>query len=74
MQEILSSSPFDRVLESIDALPLDDQEMVLDIVRQRLIQRRREELASEVREARNDLRDGRIQRGGVSDLMHELSS
>ena len=40
--------------------------------RQRLIQRRRDELAAEVAEARDAYRRGEVRRGNVADLMEDL--
>ena len=37
------SSDFQRVIENVETLPLDDQMLLIEIIRQRLIQRRRVE-------------------------------
>ncbi|WP_369424617.1 hypothetical protein [Methanothrix sp.] len=63
---------FDEVIEAVESLPPDDQEALIGIIRMRLIQRRRAELASEIAEAREDYRQGRVRRGTVSELMEDL--
>ena len=72
MDCVMNSPSFNQALETVESLPLEDQEMLLDIMRQRLIQRRRESLASDIQEAREDYLKGDVQRGTVSDLMKEL--
>ncbi len=44
-----------------------------EIIRQRLIQRRRAELATEVVESRNAYQRGEVYRGTVADLMEDLA-
>lgn len=66
------SSRFQEVIETVEALPPDDQELLIEILRQRLIQHRRAELAAEVQEARQAYRKGEVRRGTVADLMEEL--
>ena len=61
------------MIETIEALPIDDQESLIGIIRQRLIQRRRAELVAEVVEARNDYQRGEVRRGTVADLMEDLA-
>lgn len=60
---------FDEVIEAVESLPPDYQEALIGIIRMRLIQRRRAELAAEIAEAREDYRQGRVRRGTVSELM-----
>jgi homoserine kinase len=67
------SSQFQEVIESIEALPRDDQEILVEIIRHRLIQERRKELIKEVAEARQAYQSGDVQRGTVDDLMKELT-
>jgi hypothetical protein len=67
-----TSSRFQEVIETVEALPPDDQALLIEIIRQRLIQHRRAELAAEVTEARTAYRGGKVHRGTVADLMREL--
>ena len=73
MSETIASSRFQELIETIEALPVDDQESLIEIIRQRLIQRRRAELAAEVVEARNAYQKGEVRRGSVADLMEDLA-
>ncbi len=47
--------------------------MLIDIIRQRLSQHRRAELASDVSEARSAYQRGEVRRGSVADLIEELA-
>jgi hypothetical protein len=67
-------SDFQRVIENVETLPLDDQMLLIEIIRQRLIQHRRSELISEVAEAREAYQTGNVQRGTVDDLLQELDT
>jgi len=64
---------FQRVLEIIESLPEDQRESLIEIVRHRLIEERRDGLAQSIREAKEEYNRGEIKRGTVDDLMSELS-
>jgi hypothetical protein len=64
---------FQQVIEMIEALPPDDQALLIEIIRRRLIQHRRAELAVEIAEARDAYRQGNVHRGTVADLMEEIT-
>ncbi|MEW6447645.1 MAG: hypothetical protein AB1426_06110 [Bacillota bacterium] len=57
----------------VETLPPDDQKLLIEIIRQRLIQHRRAEIAAEVQEARHAYQRGEVRRGTVGDLMEELA-
>lgn len=67
-------SHFQEVIEAVESLPPEDQLMLIDIIRQRLIEQRRSELISEVAEAREAYHRGEVRRGTVADLMKELDA
>jgi len=64
---------FQEVIETVEALPPDDQALLIGIIRQRLIQHRRAELAAEIAEARQAYQRGDVRRGTVADLMEEIA-
>jgi len=64
---------FQEVIEVIEELPPDDQVLLIEIIRRRLIQHRRAELAAEVAEARGAYREGDVRRGTVADLMDAIA-
>jgi hypothetical protein len=67
-----STSHFEEVLEVVETLPLDDQELLVDLVRQRVADKRRAEIARNIAETRIEYEAGQVRRGSVSDLMAEL--
>ena len=67
------SKTFQEILEIIESLPDYQQENVITIIRQRLIENRREILANNIKEAREEYKRGEIKKGAVDDLMKDLS-
>jgi len=65
---------FGAVVEDVEALPLEEQEMLLELIHHRLIERRRAEIAANIIQTREEYRQGKVRRGMVDDLMAELSS
>jgi hypothetical protein len=64
---------FQEALEIVDALPEEQQEHLIEIVKRRQTERRREQLARGVKAARVELRRGEAKRGSVDDLMKDLN-
>ncbi len=61
-------------METVDSLPLEEQEELIEILRRRVIERRREELAKEIQEARKEFRAGRARPATPDELMSEILS
>lgn len=68
------ASPFEAALEVIDRLPSDDQEAIIEIVRKRIIDRRRREIADNAQATLQAFREGRASYGTVDDLRRELEA
>jgi hypothetical protein len=66
------TSAFQQAIETIEALPVDDQIVLIDLMLQRLKQHRREDLLQRVAAAEQDYAAGRVRRGSVADLLAEL--
>ncbi|MBU1183230.1 MAG: hypothetical protein ABIJ52_11380 [Pseudomonadota bacterium] len=64
--------PFGEILEAADNLPIADQESLRDILTKRIIERRRNELAQEIREARKEYESGQCKPVTPDELMTEL--
>ncbi len=65
-------SSFDAVLESVEALSVEEQEALLDLVRRRLVERRRSEIAANIARAQEEYQSGKMSWGTVDELMAEL--
>ncbi len=70
--ETVRTSEFQKALETVEALPLEAQEILIDVIDKRLSQQRRAKLVQEVHEAEQDYAEGQVRRGSVADLMAEL--
>ena len=68
----ITASPFQEALELIDRLPAPDQEALVEIVRNRLVDQRRREIAANAQSTLLALREGRTSYGTVDDLRREL--
>jgi hypothetical protein len=66
------ASRFEIVLESVETLPEEDQLVLIDLIRKRLAEQRRAEIAANIAETRQEYQAGRVQRGTVEELMAEL--
>ena len=69
-----TQSHLDQILDEIASLSVDEQEVLLDILKKRHIEQKRLRLAREVREAQREHRKGLTKRGKVEDLMQDLES
>ncbi|MHC5730884.1 MAG: hypothetical protein ACYTXY_43635 [Nostoc sp.] len=62
----------DQVLESIEDLSVDEQETLIDLIRHRLAERRRSEIAANIAQAQVEYQTGKVFRGNVTQIMDEL--
>ncbi|MDZ8258469.1 hypothetical protein [Nostoc sp. ChiQUE01b] len=67
-----SVSKLDQVLESIEDLSVDEQETLIDLIRHRLAERRRSEIAANIAQAQVEYQTGKVFRGTVTQIMDEL--
>jgi len=65
---------FNQILDIIDTLSPDEQEDLINIVRHRQIEKRREEIANNIKQARQDYQNGMVFRGTVDDILTELNN
>jgi hypothetical protein len=69
MESVLA---FGEVLEVVDQLSLEEQETLIEVVRRRIIERRREELAKEIQDAQKEFQAGRCRPVTPDELMAEI--
>jgi hypothetical protein len=69
-----TQSHLDQILDAIASLSLEDQEMLLKIIKQRHIEQKRRRIVREVREAQREHKKGLTRRGSIEDLMKDLES
>ncbi len=66
------STPYQRAIDVIETLPPEDQETLIDLIRRRLIERRRAEIGRHAAESVKAVREGRAQFGTVEDIRRAL--
>ncbi|HAY21882.1 MAG TPA: hypothetical protein DCY27_06880 [Desulfobacterales bacterium] len=71
---VATQSDLDQILDKIASLSLDDEEMLLQIIRQRHIERKRDQILKDSRETMRAYNKDLVKRGSVSDLMKDLES
>lgn len=74
MSQALKTSLFQEALNAIDALSLDDQAALIDVLNNRLKLRQRQQVIKEVREVQQEYREGKFKSGSVDDFLAELDS
>ena len=68
------SVPFGQILEAADDLPIEDQETLIAILKNRLRERRRAELAKDIQEAGKEFEKGSCRPVAPDELMREILS
>ena len=67
-----AAATFQQALEMVEGLPDEQQQDLVEIVRSRRRESRREALAATIAQARQELARGEVYRGTVDDLMAGL--
>jgi len=68
------ATTFQGALEAVESLPTEQQADLLDVLRRRFTDSKRQAMAEGIREARSDYSHGRVKRGTVDDLLKDLAS
>ena len=72
MSGAVQTLSFQDLIEAVEAMPLEDQSIFVELINKRIIEKRRAELVAEVRAARNAFESGDVKRGSIRDLMKDL--
>jgi len=64
--------PFGEILEAADGLPVEDQETLVTILKNRLQERRRAELVKDIQEAGKEFEKGSCRPVTPDELMREI--
>ena len=68
----METTTFDEALDIIESFPEEQRESIVEIVKRRLTEERRERLAQTVKKARQEYARGEVRRGTVDDLIREI--
>jgi len=69
----MKTATFDEALDIIESFSEDQRESIVEIVKQRLAEERREQLGQTIKEAREEYARGEVRRGTVDDLIREIA-
>ena len=67
-----SESSANKVIEEFSHLPIEEKEYVAEIIKNQVLEQRRDRLAERVREAKSNLQKGMTRSGTIKDLMEDL--
>ena len=74
VNQVLETPSFQKAIDAVEALSLQDQVVLLDILSNRLKQRQNQQVVQEVKEVRQEYSEGKVKFGSVSDFLAELDS
>ena len=63
---------FDELLDTIEQMPIEQQETLVDVLQKRLLELRRQQIAQNAVEARQLYKMGKLPHGTVDDLLLDL--
>ena len=63
---------FGQVLDSADELTLEEQESLVSVLQRRVAERRRAELIRDVKEARQELKSGKVRPVSVGEILKRI--
>ena len=67
-----TTTMFEQVLEKVDTMPLEEQELIIDILKNRYREKRREDILKNAKRTLEEYRKGLASEGTVADLLEEL--
>ena len=74
MTESIHTSTFQQAIESVDSWSLDEQKMLLDLLQKRIKQQQGHQLLQEVAAIRQEVAEGKVRYGSVSEFLSELDN
>lgn len=69
---IKQTSIFQNAITTVEALSIEEQRLLIEIIQKRLRQQKRKQLKQEIESARQEYREGSVTFGSVEDFMNEL--
>ena len=72
LEQMQNSSTFQQAIDTIEALPLETQEVLITIIQNRLRAKRRLNLLEAVSDSERAYEVGDVKRGTVADFLAEL--
>ena len=66
------NTPYQKAIEAVESLPYDEREEILELLRMRIAEHRRDEIAANARETLKAVREKRAKFGTIEDLKKDL--
>ena len=63
---------FDEILDKVDEMPLEDQSMIIELIRNRHREKRREEILRNAQQTLEEYKKGLTSKGSLAELLQEL--
>lgn len=67
------NAAIDHILEEVSKYPLNDKELIVDILQKRLVEEKRELIYRDYQEAMKDYKKGNVKSGSVDDLFNTIN-
>lgn len=68
----VKTSTFQQAIDVIEALSLEDQEILIDIIQKRIKEQKRKQLLQDIAEVEAEYAEGNVKFGIVDDFLAEL--
>jgi len=69
-----AKTKFNEILDKVEKMPLDDQNLVIEILRNRYIEFRREEILKNAQGTLEEYKSGLTSHGKVADLLKDIET
>jgi hypothetical protein len=69
---MMSADTFNQVLDLVESMSDEEQMILIDLIRKRRAERKRDEIAANITIAMQEYAQGQVFRGSVDDVMTEL--
>ncbi len=69
---MMSADTFNQVLDLVESMSDEEQMILIDLIRKRRAERKRDEIAANIAIAMQEYAQGQVFRGSVDDVMTEL--
>ena len=64
----------DEILDKVNEIPLEDQGLLLELIRNRYHEKRREEILANAHQSEEEYKKGLTSSGSISDLLQEMEA
>jgi hypothetical protein len=68
------TSRLEQAIESVEALSSEEQETLINVVKRRLIERRRDQIASNIAQSQLEYDSGKVFRGTIDQIIDEIGA